>query len=89
MWTDGIERALGALDRVARRFGREPALPAHLLTDSQGEDAVIFYMERKGYVIVAQRSSVSNLPGGNKELARFENSLGRGERREDRDSCQN
>jgi len=89
MWTDAIERALGALDHVARRFGREPALPAHLLIDSQGEDPVIFYMERKGYAIVAQRSSVGNLPGGNKEFTRFENSLGRSERREDRDSCQN
>jgi putative endonuclease len=59
----GLERALGGLDRLARSRGREAALPAHLLTGMEGEDAAYFNLRRKGYVIVARRWSAGNLPG--------------------------
>jgi putative endonuclease len=63
IYIGGLERALAALDRIARRRGREPALPAHLLIGSEGEDAAFFYLRRKGYVVVARRWSAGNLPG--------------------------
>jgi putative endonuclease len=63
IYLDGLERALSALDRVARRSGREPALPAHLLTGMEGEDAACFYLRRMGYVVVARRWSAGNVPG--------------------------
>lgn len=63
MRIDGLERSLSALDRFARGRGREPALPAHLLVGSEGEDAAFFYLRRKGYIVVARRWSTGNLPG--------------------------
>lgn len=59
----GLEHALHGLDRVARRRGRESALPAHLLTGIEGEDAAYFYLRRKNYIVVARRWSAGNLPG--------------------------
>jgi len=59
----GLERALQGLDRVTRRRGRQAALPAHLLTGIEGEDAAYFYLRRKGYIVVARRWSAGNLPG--------------------------
>jgi putative endonuclease len=59
----GLERAFGALDRIARLRGREAALPAHLAVGLAGEDAAYFYLRRKGYVVVARRWSAGNLPG--------------------------
>lgn len=58
-----LERALGGLDRIARRRGREAALPAHLITGIEGEEAAYFYLRRKGYIVVARRWSAGNLPG--------------------------
>jgi putative endonuclease len=58
-----LERALNGLDRLARWRGREAALPAHLVTGIEGEDAAYFYLRRKGYVIVARRWSAGDLPG--------------------------
>jgi putative endonuclease len=63
IYLNGLESALGALDRVARRRGRESELPAHLLTGMEGEDAAYFYLRRKGYVVVARRWSAGNVPG--------------------------
>jgi putative endonuclease len=60
---NALERALSGLDRVARRRGRESALPAHLLIGIEGEDAAYFHLRRKGYVVVARRWSAGNLPG--------------------------
>jgi putative endonuclease len=57
------ERALAALDRVARRGARAAALPAHLTIGIEGEDAAYFHLRRKGYIIVARRWSAGNLPG--------------------------
>lgn len=63
MRIDGLERALHGLDRLARRRGREAALPAHLVTGIEGEDAAYFYLRRKNYIVVARRWSAGNLPG--------------------------
>ena len=57
-----LERTLARLNRVARRRGAS-ALPAHLLTGIDGEDAAFFYLCHKGYTVVARRWSADNLPG--------------------------
>jgi putative endonuclease len=60
---DGLERALGTLERLAEKRGRKPALPAHLLTGIEGEDAAWFHLRRRDYVVVARRWSAGNVPG--------------------------
>lgn len=45
-----LERALHALDRVAR--SREATLPAHRIIGLEGEDAAYFYLRGKGYAPV-------------------------------------
>src|SRR5580658_994998 len=56
------ERALARLHAVSGRRGAS-ALPAHLETGIDGENAAFFYLRRKGYVVVARRWSAGNLPG--------------------------
>jgi putative endonuclease len=58
-----LERTLAGLDWVAARRGRASALPGHLLTGVEGEEAVCSYLCRKGYTVVARRWSAGNLPG--------------------------
>jgi putative endonuclease len=58
-----LERTLAGLDWVAAHRGRAPALPGHLLTGIEGEEAVCSYLRRKGYTVVARRWSAGNLPG--------------------------
>jgi putative endonuclease len=57
------ERSLAGLQWIARRRRVSSALPAHLETGIDGEDAAFFYLRRKGYVVVARRWSAGNLPG--------------------------
>lgn len=57
-----VEGIVSVLGRVAARRGRQP-LPAHLLTGVEGEDAVFFYLRRKGYIVVARRWSCGERPG--------------------------
>ena len=56
------DRVLAGLHSVARRRGAV-ALPAHLETGIDGEDAAFFYLRRTGYIVVARRWSSGNLPG--------------------------
>ena len=63
MRTECLERTVASLDRMARRRGRAPALPAHLLIGVEGEEAAYFYLRRKGFTVVARRWSAGNLPG--------------------------
>ena|SRR5579863_3143196 len=58
-----LERALTGLDRFADARGRLDKMPAHLVTGTAGEDAAFFYLRRKGYTIVARRSSSGDVPG--------------------------
>lgn len=58
-----MENALAGLDWLARRRGRAQALPAHLATGLEGEDAAYFYLIAKGYRVVARRWSAGNVPG--------------------------
>lgn len=58
-----VERTLAGLDWLAARRGRAPALPDHLLTGLEGEEAACSYLRRKGYTVVARRWSAGNLPG--------------------------
>jgi len=62
-WVEYLERMLAGLDWIARRRGRSRNLPAHLLTGIDGEEAVFFYLRRKGYTVVARRWSAGNMPG--------------------------
>lgn len=57
-----MELTLAGLNRVARLRGRESG-PAHLTIGIEGEDAVFFYLLRKGYIIVARRWSSGEVPG--------------------------
>lgn len=57
------ERTLAGLKQLARRRGGASALPAHLETGIDGEDAAFHYLRRKGYVVVARRWSSGNVPG--------------------------
>ena len=58
-----VERAQAGLDWLARWRGRAPALPTHLETGFDGEDAAYFDLSRKGYQVVARRWSSGNVPG--------------------------
>ena len=58
-----FERTLGRLDSLARLRGRDAKLPAHLALGVEGEDAVFFYLRRKGYAVVARRWSSGDVPG--------------------------
>lgn len=57
-----LERALAGLHRFGRSRGRNN-LPAHLTVGLDGEDAVFFYLQRKGYTVVARRWSSGDVPG--------------------------
>jgi len=57
-----MERTLAGLNGLARRRGRDPG-PAHLTVGIEGEDAVFFYLQRKGYTVVARRWSSGDVPG--------------------------
>ena len=61
-WT-GRSATLAGLDWVAAQRSGAAALPAHLPTGIEGEDAAFFYLRRKGYVVVARRWSSGDLPG--------------------------
>jgi putative endonuclease len=57
-----MERTLEGLNWVARRRGRD-AIAKHLAVGLEGEDAVFFYLLRKGYTVVARRWSSGDVPG--------------------------
>lgn len=63
LWLSSLERGLAGLDWMARRRGSARALPAHLITGMQGEDAAYFYLRKKGYVVVARRWTPGHEPG--------------------------
>lgn len=60
--TGFLERTLAGLDGLARRRGRSN-VAAHLATGIEGEDAALFFLRRKGYVVVARRWSSGERPG--------------------------
>ncbi len=63
MRIEWLEHALDGLGRIARLRGRADSLPAHLVVGIEGEDAVFFYLLRKGYTVVARRWSSGDIPG--------------------------
>jgi putative endonuclease len=58
-----LERTLDGLHRLACKRGSNASLPAHLIVGIEGEDAVLFYLQRKGYTVVARRWSSGDVPG--------------------------
>lgn len=58
-----MERTLAGLEWLAKRRGRESQMPAHLLIGVEGEEAAYFFLQRKGYQVVARRWSAGNVPG--------------------------
>lgn len=57
-----LERTLAGLNWIARKRGRNSG-PAHLNVGLEGEDAVFFFLLRKGYIVVARRWSSGEAPG--------------------------
>lgn len=57
-----LERTLAGLDGIARWRGRS-TVPGHLATGIQGEDAALFYLRRKKYIVVARRWTSGDRPG--------------------------
>jgi putative endonuclease len=57
-----LERTMSGLDGIARRHGRS-VVPGHLSTGIEGEDAALFFLRRKGYVVVARRWVSGDRPG--------------------------
>lgn len=57
-----LERSLAMLKSIASRRARN-AMPAHLVVGIDGEDAAFFYLQKKGYTVVARRWSSGDLPG--------------------------
>jgi len=57
-----LERSLAGLNRIAARRGRND-MPAHLAVGIEGEDAALFYLQRKRYTVVARRWSSGDVPG--------------------------
>ena len=57
-----LQGALTGLNRIARKRGRATG-PAHLTVGVDGEDAVFFFLLRKGYTVVARRGSSGEVPG--------------------------
>ena len=57
-----MERTLAGLQQIARKRGRDTG-PAHLTIGIEGENAVYFYLLRKGYTVVARRWSSGEVPG--------------------------
>jgi putative endonuclease len=57
-----LERTLAGLNRIARKRGRASG-PPHLTVGIDGEDAVLFFLQRKGYTVVARRWSAGEVPG--------------------------
>ena len=58
-----LQRALHWMDRIARWRGNESKLPGHLETGVAGEEAVLFFLRRSGFTVVAQRWNDGPLPG--------------------------
>ena len=63
MRVDWVERALIGLNRLAQWRGRSANTAAHLRVGVEGEDAVLFFLQRKGYTVVARRWSAGDVPG--------------------------
>lgn len=57
-----LEQTLAGLNWIARKRGRSSG-PAHLAVGMDGEDAVFFFLLRKGYSVVARRWSSGDVPG--------------------------
>jgi putative endonuclease len=63
MWLGTFERVMIALDSVASRSSKAQKYPAHLATGERGEEAALFYLMRRGFIVVAQRWKDGPLPG--------------------------
>jgi putative endonuclease len=57
-----LQRSFAWLERIAPRGG-EAALPDHLRTGISGEEAALFELLRKGYVVAATRWRSGNIRG--------------------------
>jgi len=83
------ESALAGLGWVARRRAGAEAMPAHLATGIEGENAAFFYLRRKGLYRGCAALVVGDLPGdvGPDRLARAYAVLRRS-KEPDRSRCQ-
>lgn len=58
-----LQRALRATARATKTLARAPLVPPHLRTGSRGEDEALFWLRRKGYVVVARQWKSPMYPG--------------------------
>lgn len=64
IWGIDLERQLlRGIDLLAMRLGRERTSAPHLATGLRGEEEALFYLRRRGYVIVARRWRTPKVPG--------------------------
>ncbi len=63
LWIGAQEWALARIERLAVRRGRGPATAAHLEVGSRGEQAAMFELQRRGYIVVARRWTSTRMRG--------------------------
>ena len=57
------ERLLRGIDKISARMGQASRLAPHLATGLRGEEAALFHLKARGYVIVARRWNTPKLQG--------------------------
>lgn len=57
------QRILRGMDSLSASIGRTSKAPPHLLTGLRGEEAALFDLKSRGYVIVGRRWSTPKFPG--------------------------
>ena len=62
-WIDVQAWAMRWMDALAMRRARRRGLPAHLATGERGEREALFYLRKKGYIVVARRWKTAKLWG--------------------------
>jgi putative endonuclease len=58
-----LQSSLRHTEILARKIGRAPTLPEHLITGNRGEIEALFYLRRHGFVIAARQWRTAMYPG--------------------------
>jgi putative endonuclease len=63
VWIDVQASAMRRMDALAMRGVRRRGLSAHLATGEHGEREALFYLRKRGYIVVARRWKTAKLWG--------------------------